>query len=323
MKAIVYSHYGSPDVLTLEEVAKPVPADTEVLIRVRAASANPLDWHFMRGTPYFLRLMTGLRKPKVPRLGVDVAGVVEAVGRAVTLFQPGDAVFGSCRGSFAEYVSTAESALVLKPDALTFEQAASSPVAGLTALQGLRDKGRIQPGHKVLINGAAGGVGTFAVQIAASLGAEVTGVCSTPNVDMVRSLGAHRVIDYTRADFTQDVHLYDILFDCIGNHSFAACRRVLEPQGVYVGVGGPNEPWYGMLARLFRDLLIALFVSQRLAMMLAKTNQQDLVTLCDLMAEGRLKPVIDRGYPLSDTAEAIRYLETGHARGKVIISVAP
>ncbi len=231
MKAIVYHNYGPPDVLKYEEIVAPTAGDDEVLIRVRAASVNPLDWHFMRGTPYFLRIMTGLLKPKDRRLGVDVAGQVEAVGRNVTQFKPGDEVFGSCRGAFAEYACTAESALVTKPDNVTFEQAASVPVAAYTALQGLRDKGHIQPGHKVLINGAAGGVGTLAVQIAKSFGAEVTGVCSTRNVDLVRSLGADRVIDYTQEDFTKSGQGYDLIFDCVGNHSLSAYRRVLSPKG--------------------------------------------------------------------------------------------
>ena len=233
MKAIVYHNYGSPDVLRFEEIEKPIAGDNEVLIKVRAASVNPLDWHFMRGTPYLVRLMAGLRKPKVTRLGVDVAGQVEAVGRNVTQFKPGDEVFGSCRGAFAEYACAPPSrALVMKPDNVTFEQAASVPVAAFTALQGLRDKGHIQPGQKVLINGAAGGVGTFAVQIAKSFGADVTGVCSTRNVDMVRSIGADQVIDYTQEDFTKSGQRYDLIFDCVGNHSLSACRRVLNPKGI-------------------------------------------------------------------------------------------
>ena len=234
MKAIVYYNYGSPDVLKCDVIEKPIPGDNEVLIKVRAASVNPLDWHFMRGTPYLLRLMAGLRKPTDTRLGVDVAGQVEAVGRNVTQFKPGDEVFGSCRGAFAECTCAPESALVLKPVNVTFEQAASVPVAAFTALQGLRDKGHIQPWQKVLINGAAGGVGTFAVQIAKSFGAEVTGVCSTRNVDMVRSIGADRVIDYTQEDFTKMGQLFDLFFDAVGNHSLLACRRVLSTKGIYV-----------------------------------------------------------------------------------------
>src|SRR6266550_2555184 len=235
MKAIVYRNYGSPDVLKCEEIEKPTAGDDEVLIKVRAASVNPLDRLF-RGTSYIVRILTGLRKPKDTRLGVDVAGQVEAVGRKVTQFKSGDPVFGSCRGAFAEYACTSERALVLKPANVTFEQAACVPVAAVTAVQGLRDKGQIQPGQKVLINGAAGGVGTFAVQIAKSFGADVTGVCSTSNVDMVRSIGADRVIDYTREDFTASAHRYDLILDCIGNHSFSARRRVLNPKGIFIAV---------------------------------------------------------------------------------------
>ena len=238
MKAAVYRRYGSPDVVRIEDVGKPVPKDNEVLIEVRAASVNPLDWHTMRGTPYFIRMMTGLRRPKIARLGVDVAGQVEAVGSNVTRFKPGDPVFGACSGAFAEYVCTRESALAAKPDNVTFEQAAAVPVAALTALQSLRDKGKIQPGQKVLINGAAGGVGTFAVQIARSFGADVTGVCSTRNVDMVRSIGADRAVDYTQEDFTRSGQRYDLILDLVGNHSLLACRRALNPKGTYVAAGG-------------------------------------------------------------------------------------
>jgi NADPH:quinone reductase-like Zn-dependent oxidoreductase len=235
MKAVVYYNYGSPDVLKCEEIEKPTAGDNEVLIKVRAASVNPLDWHLMRGTPYVVHITAGLLKPKVTRLGVDVAGQVEAVGRNVTQFKPGDEVFGACRGAFADYACTSESALVTKPENVTFEQAASVQVAAFTALQGLRDKGKIQPGHKVLINGAAGGVGTFAVQIAKSFGTEVTGVCSTRNVDMVRSIGADHVIDYTQQDFTKTGQRYDLILDCVGNHSLLACRRVLTPKGYTSG----------------------------------------------------------------------------------------
>src|ERR1700733_273068 len=243
MKAIVYHRYGSPDVLQWEEIEKPAPGDNEVLIRVRAASVNPLDWHFMRGMPYVVRIPAGLRKPKVTGLGVDVAGQVEAVGRNVTQLKPGDEVFGSCRRAFAEYVCASDSSLVMKPDNVTFEQAASVPVAAFTALQGLRDKGHIQPKQKVLINGAAGGVGSFAVQIAKSFGADVTGVCSTRNVGMVRSIGADQVIDYTQEDFTKSGQRYDLLFDAVGNHSLFACRRVLTPKGVLIMAGGEGGRW--------------------------------------------------------------------------------
>jgi NADPH:quinone reductase-like Zn-dependent oxidoreductase len=323
MKAAVYTRYGSPDVVQITDVEKRVPKDDEVLIKVRAASVNPLDWHFMRGTPYFLRLMAGLRKPKDKRLGVDVAGQVEAVGGNVKQFKPGDEVFGACRGAFAEYACTSESALVTKPNNVTFEQAASVPIAAFTALQGLRDKGEIQPGQKVLINGAAGGVGTFAVQIAKWFGAEVTGVCSTRNVDMVRSIGADRVIDYTREDFTKSGQLYDLFFDCVGNHSLLACRRVLNPKGNYVPVGGSAGRWMiGPLVRAITTLVLSRFVSEKLvAFFLAKSSKEDLNLMHELMKAGKVTPVIDKRYRLSEVPEAIRYLEEGHARGKVVITL--
>jgi NADPH:quinone reductase-like Zn-dependent oxidoreductase len=261
MKAIVFRKYGSPDDLTIEEIEKPTPGDDQVLIRVRAASVNPLDWHYMRGKPYIIRLEAGMRKPKDTRLGADVAGEVEAVGRNITQFKPGDAVFGGCWGAFAEYVCTSESALVMKPDNLTFEQAASASVAAFTALQGLRDKGGIKPGMKVLINGAAGGVGTFAVQIARSFGAVVTGVCSTKNVDMVRSIGADQVVDYTREDFTKGGKRYDLIFDLVGNHSLSACMRALTPKGGTscaedrtATVGG-SVPWLDRSERPYSHVL--------------------------------------------------------------------
>ena len=321
MKAAVYSRYGSPDVLQIKDVEKPVPNDDEVLIEVRAASVNPMDWHFMRGTPYIARIATGLRKPRDTRLGVDVAGQVEAVGSNVIEFKPGDEVFGSCSGAFAEYACTSESALVTKPNNMTFEQAASVNVAALTALQGLRDKGQIQPGQKVLINGAAGGVGTFAVQIAKSFGANVTGVCSTRNVDMVRSIGADQVIDYTQEDFTKSAQRYDLIFDCVGNHSLSACRRVLNPKGIYIMVGGPNGRWIDPLPRLIKALLLSRFVSQKLAPFLAKQSKEDLTIMRQLMERGKVTPVIDRRYSLSEIPEAIHYLEEGHARGKVVITL--
>jgi len=321
MKAIVYHNYGSPDVLKCEEIEKPIVGDDDVLIKVRAASANPLDWHDMRGAPYMLRIGTGLRKPTSPRLGVDLAGQVEAVGRNVTQFQPGDEVFGASRGAFAEYVCARENRLVLKPANLTFEQAAAIPVAAITALQGLRDKGRIQPGQKVLINGAAGGVGTFAVQIAKSFGADVTGVCSTRNVDMVRSIGADQVIDYTQEDFTQSGQRYDLILDSVGNHSLSACRRVLSPKGTYVMVGAPSGRWIKPLPRLLKVLLLSRFVSQNLIFFVASINKDDLVVLKELMEAGKVTPVIDRRYKLSEVPEAIRYLEEGHVRGKVAITL--
>jgi len=322
MKAIVYYNYGPPDVLKYEEIEKPTAGDDEVLVRVRAASVNPLDWHFMRGTPYFVRLMTGLRRPKVTRLGVDVAGQVEAVGRNVTQFKPSDEVFGTCRGAFAEYACTSESALVMKPDNVTLEQAASVPIAAFTALQGLRDKGQIQPGQRVLINGAAGGVGTFAVQIAKSFGADVTGVCSTRNVDMVRSLGADRVIDYTQEDFTKSGQRYDLIFDTVGNHSLLACRRVLNPKGTYIAVGGPSSRWMiGPLASAITAPVLSRFVDRKFVTFIAKGSKEDLTVMHELMEAGKVTPVIDKRYRLSEVPEAIRYLEEGHARGKVVITL--
>jgi NADPH:quinone reductase-like Zn-dependent oxidoreductase len=319
MKAIVYYNYGSPDVLKCEEIEKPTAGDNEVLIKVRAASVNPVDRLF-RGTSYIVRILTGLRKPKDTRLGRDVAGQVEAVGRNVTQFKPGDQVFGACHGAFAEYVCTSESALVIKPDNLTFEQAASVPVAAFTALQGLRDKGQIQPGQKVLINGAAGGVGTFAVQIAKSFGADVTGVCSTRNVNMVRSIGADRVIDYTQEDFTKSTQRYDLIFDCVGNHSLSACRRVLNPNGICVLAGAPHKVWI-VLIRALKALVLSRFVSQKFVMFIARRSKEDLTIMHDLMKAGKVTPVIDKRYRLSEVPEAIRYLEEGHARGKVVITL--
>jgi NADPH:quinone reductase-like Zn-dependent oxidoreductase len=336
MKAIVCHSYGSPDVLKCEEVEKPVPGDNEVLIKVQAASVNPLDGGLLKGKPYTFRLLSGLSKPNVTRLGVDVAGQVEAVGRNVKQFKPGDAVFGVsirypddsgvkawiCQGAFAEYVCAPESTLVLKPDNVTFEQAAAAPVAAFTALQGLRDKGHVRPGQKVLINGAAGGVGTFAVQIGKWLGAEVTGVCSARNVDMVRSIGADHVIDYTREDFTKGAQRYDVIFDCISNHSLSACRQVLSPKGIYIGVGGPGSQWMiALMARPMAILVLSWFVSQKLVMMLARPNKEDLNLTRELMATEKIKPVIDRRYSLSEVPQAIGYLQEKHARGKVVITL--
>jgi len=320
MKAIVYHNYGSSDVLKVEEIEKPTAGDDEVLIKVRAAAANPLDFHFMRGKPYFIRLMSGLRRPKDTGIGRDVAGRVEAVGRNVTEFKPGDEVFGSCRGAFAEYARASASALVVKPDNVTFEQAASVPVAGFSALQGLRDKGKIQPGQKVLIHAAAGGVGTFAVQIAKSFGADVTSVCSTRNAEMVRAIGADRVIDYTREDFTEGEQRYDLILDCYATHSLSAYRRVLNPEGIYVGVGGPVGSTIGILADLFKSLAFSPFVSQKFVTFMAKRSKEDLTVLRDLMRDGKITPVIDRRYDLDEVQEAIRYLGEGHARGKVLIT---
>jgi NADPH:quinone reductase-like Zn-dependent oxidoreductase len=322
MKAAVYTRYGPPDVVQITDVEKPAPKDNEVLIKVRAASVNPYDWHFMRGTPYGVRIVAGLRKPKVTKLGADVAGQVEAIGRNITQFKPGDQVFGICKGAFAEYACAPESALVMKPDNVTLELAACVPIAGFTALQGLRNKGGVQHGQNVLINGASGGVGTFAVQIAKSFGADVTGVCSTRNIDMVRSIGADRVIDYTREDFTKSGQRYDVFFDCIGQHSLSVCRRVLNPKGIYVGAGGPSDRWMiGPIARLIKSLVLSAFGSQQLGGVLAKANKEDLTILREFIQAGKVTPVIDRRYRLSEVPEAIRYLEEEHARGKVVVTM--
>ena len=321
MKAIVYRNYGSPDVLRCEDVAKPTPGQDEVLVRVRAAALNPLDCHLIRGA-YLMRPMTGLRRPRMTRSGADFAGEVEAVGGNVTRFQPGDEVFGAVRGAFAEYVCAPESRLAKKPANLSFDQAAAVPVAGLSALQGLRDKGRIQAGQKVLINGAAGGVGTFAVQIARSFGATVTGVCSTVNVELVRSIGADRVVDYTRNDFTQSGERYDLMLDCVGNRSMSACRRVLTPRGTFVVVGmKPGSRGMGLIAHVLDVLLSSWFVSQNIVFFLASVNPGDLVLLTELIEKNELTPVIDRRYSLDEVPEAFRYLNKGHARGKVVIDV--
>src|SRR5438093_3812056 len=325
MKAIINCDYGLSH-LKLENIEKPVPNDDQVLVRVHAASVNPYDWHFIEGTPKIIRLMgVGLRKPKDTRVGVDFAGTVEAVGKNVTNFKPGDDVFGGKGGAFAEYVCPrATRAVALKPSNVTFEQAASVNIAGITALQALRDKGKVQPGQKVLINGASGGVGTFAVQIAKSLGADVTGVCSTKNVDLVRSLGADHVIDYTKEDFAKGEQRYDVILDNVPNHSLSECRRILNPNGKYVmiGGGGPNDSrWIGPFGRVINTMILSPFVSQKMGMMMADPSQKDLTVLADMMQSGKVKPVIDRTYKLSEVPQAIRYLEEGHARGKVIITV--
>ena len=324
MKAIVYCDYGVSN-LKLQEIEKPTPADDQLLVKVRAASVNPLDWHFIEGTPYVMRAMgVGLRKPKDTRLGVDFAGTVEAVGKNVTKFKPGDEVFGGKDGAFAEYVCVREPrAVALKPANITFEQAASVPIAAITALQGVRDKGKVQPGQKVLINGASGGVGTFAVQIAKSFGADVTGVCSTRNLDMVRSLGADHVIDYTKEDFTKGAERYDVIIDNVANHSLLESRRALKPNGIYVLIGGgsANEQGFiGPLINPIKAMLLSPFVSQKMGMLLADLNQKDLTFLADLMESGKVTPVIDKRYKLSELPQAIEYLEQGHARGKVVIT---
>ncbi|TFB14026.1 NAD(P)-dependent alcohol dehydrogenase [Candidatus Marinimicrobia bacterium MT.SAG.4] len=321
MKAIVYYSYGSPDVLHLKEVEKPVPKDDEVLIKVRAASVNPLEWHFMRGKPYFMRLMgIGLLKPKSNILGVDIAGQVESVGKNVKQFQPCDEVFGGSNfgGGYADYACVSEDRLALKPANITFEEAAAIPIAAITALQGLRDKGKIQSGQKVLINGAGGGVGTFAVQIAKSFGAEVTGVCSTEKLEMVLSLGADRVIDYTQEDFTENGQRYDLILDNVGNRSIFDLKRALNQKGNCVIIGFSPAI---MFQTLFLGLLISMTGRKKIGLMSAKITDKDLAVLKELFEAGKVKCIIDRRYPLSEVAEAIRYLEEGHARGKVIITV--
>jgi NADPH:quinone reductase-like Zn-dependent oxidoreductase len=325
MKAIVYCEYGSPDVVTLEDVDKPVPTDNQVLIKVRAASLNALDAYMIRDA-WLNRLIFGLRKPRDTRLGRDVAGQVEAVGKNVTQFKPGDEVFGICRGALAEYAVTFERALVMKPANVPFQQAASLPLAGLTALQGIHE-GKIQPGQKVLINGATGGVGTFAVQIAKSLGAEVTAVCSTRNVDLVRSIGADHVIDYAKEDFTKSDQRYDVIFDNVCNHSFTERRRVLTPKGICVlaGMGGAGVKEGQAIGRIAGNLFTARglssFTDQKFAQYMTKMSKQDLIMLGDLIQAGKVRPVIERTYKLSDAPEAIRQLDAGHARGKLVITV--
>mgnify|MGYP001827311913 CR=1 FL=1 len=316
MKAIVQNGYGSSDVLGLKEIDKPVVEENDVLVRVHAASLAAGDYFAMRGEPYLVRFSAGWPKPKDYVPGYDVAGQVEAVGEDVTQFQPGDEVYGDCQGTCAEYVCGAEDKFVLKPANLTFEQAAAVPTSAVAALHGLRDAGKVQPGQKVLINGASGGVGTFAVQIAKALGAEVTGVCSTRNVDIVRSIGADHVIDYTQKDFTQSGPRYDLILDQVANHSFSDFRRALTPKGIYI----PNSGHSG-LGFIIRAFVISLFVRQQGAPYIAIPKNQDLVDLKELIEAGKVTPVIDRTYPLSETPEAFRYLDGGHARGKVVITV--
>lgn len=325
MKAIVYQKYGSPDVLELREVEKPVPTDDEVLIKVVAASANPLDWHRMRGTPHFARLMFGLSKPNDQRLGADVAGRIEAVGRNIQQFKPGDEVFGMTGGSagaFAEYVCAPETRLALKPANLSFEEAASVGVAAFTALQGLRDSGEIQPGQRVLINGASGGVGTFAVQIAKAFGTEVTGVCSSRNLEMVKSIGADHVIDYTQEDFTRNGQKYDLIFDTVANRSASDYKRALRPNGICSSAG------FSTLFHMFRFMIMGTLLSKTGSrkiegMGMARPNKKDLDIIKGLLESGQVVPVIDRRYPLNEVPEAIRYLETGRAQGKVVLTMTP
>src|SRR5437763_2712812 len=324
MKAIGSCDYGAAN-LQLRELEKPAPMDNDVLVRVRAASINPVDGHMIRGG-WLMRPMSGMRKPKNTRFGTDFSGVVEAVGKNVTDFRPGDEVFGAKNGAVADYVCVkADRAIVMKPNNVTFEQAGSVAVAGLTALQGLRDKGHIQTGQKVLINGASGGVGTFAVQIAKGFGAEVTGVCSTHNVDLVKSIGADHIIDYTRLDFTRTDQRYDMIYDLVGNHSFSERRQILTPNGICVlaGIGGAGfhpESW-GRILGNFKTAFQSKFTSQKFVTYIAKLTKDDLNVLRDFMQAGKLSPVIDRTYKISETQAAVRYLEEGHARGKVVITL--
>jgi NADPH:quinone reductase-like Zn-dependent oxidoreductase len=322
MKAIVHYQYGSPETLRLEEVDKPAVDDDRVLVRVRAASVNALDWHFMRGLPYLVRPSLGMRRPKNRLMGVDMAGHVEAVGKNVTQFHPGDEVFGARDGAFAEYVAAKEDKLVLKPANMTFEQAAAVPVAGCTALQAVRDKGKIQPGQRVLINGAGGGVGTFAVQLAKFFEADVTATTRARDMDMVRSIGADRVIDYTQEDFTEGGQRFDLILDLGGTRSLLACRRALIPGGMYVMVGGRTGQWIRPMDRVLAGAVMSRFMQEKLLFFISKLVKDDLTLLKNLMEAGKVMPVIYRTYPLRETPEAIRYLEEGHARGKVVITVS-
>lgn len=321
MKAIVYRHFGSPDVLHCEETAKPTPRDGQVLIRVRAVGLNPLDWKLMKGKPWVLRLVMGLHKPKHP--GVDVAGEVESIGGGVMQFKPGDAVFGACRGALADYVCAPVSSLAIKPENVSFEQAASAPIAAFTALQGLRDKARIQPGQTVLINGAAGGVGTFAVQLAKHFGAAVTGVCSTRNVELVRSIGAERVIDYTEQGLAEDDQQYDVILECVGNLSIPHLRRMLKPRGTCVFIGAsPDASLMTILVSMLRMFVLGPFRRQKILTFMARGNHEDLNFIVGLLQSGAVKPVIDRCYGMGEVSEAMKYLEAGHVRGKLVVRIA-
>lgn len=321
MRAVVHNVYGPPDVLEIQEIDKPDLTDDGVLVRVRAASINPVDWYGLTGRPYVARMQSGLRKPKTNRLGVDFAGTVEAVGKDVTQFRSGDEVFGARSGALTEYVCVRD-AVVLKPTNVTFEQAAAVPVAALTALQGLRDKGQLQPGQKVLINGASGGVGTFAVQIAKALGAEVTGVCSTRNVELVRSLGADHVIDYTKEDFTRSDQRYDLMLDNAGSRSWSEIRRILKPQAKVVIVGAPKgNSFIGPLGHIVKVRLAALRSSRKVMFFIAKLNRADMMILGEFLGSGKVTSVIDKRYKLSEVADAFRYLGEGHAQGKIVITM--
>jgi NADPH:quinone reductase-like Zn-dependent oxidoreductase len=324
MKAMLSCEYGAEN-LKLQEIEKPTPADNEVLVRVRAASVNPADGHLIRGA-WLMRPMGGMRKPKNTRFGTDFAGVVEAVGKNVTDFKPGDEVFGAKNGAVAEYICVkAERAIVLKPSNITFEQAGSVGIAGVTALQGLRDKGRIQSGQNILINGASGGVGTFAVQIAKAFGADVTAICSTHNIDLVKSIGADRVIDYTKEDFTKTDQHYDMIYDLVGNHGFSERRKILKPNGICVlaGIGGAGkhpETW-SRIGGNFWNAFLSNFTNEKFVFYIAKLTKDDLNVLRDLMQAGKVSPVIDRTYKLTQTVDAVRYMEEGHAHGKVVITI--
>jgi NADPH:quinone reductase-like Zn-dependent oxidoreductase len=323
MKAIHYRCYGSPDVLTLEDTALPEPGAGELRVRVRAAGVNPLDWHYLRGTPYLVRLFTGIGKPKNTRLGVDFGGTVDAVGSGVTRYRPGDAVFGGAAGAFGEYVIVREAgALAPMPDNVSFPQAASVAIAGVTAMQGLRDKGGLESGQRVLINGASGGVGTFAVQIAKSFGAEVTGVCSTRNLELVRSLGADHAVDYTQEDFTRSGKRYDLILDMVGNHGLLDLRHALAPDGVLVQVGDSEiGNWFDPLLGPLKSLVLSPFLEPEVVGFIAHLNAGDLTELAELMRTGKITPVIDRSYPLEEAPAAIRYSEEGRARGKIVVTV--
>src|SRR3954452_1881480 len=321
MKAIIQDRYGPPDVLRLMDIDTPVVNDDEVLVRVRAAAVNIGDWHLLRGTPYVMGMAVGLFKPKHEVPGFDVAGQVEAVGENVKQLRRGDEVFGWCKGAFAECACTGEDNVLPKPANLTFEQSATVGDSAFTALNALRDQGRVQPGHEVLINGASGGVGTFAVQIAKSFGAKVTAVCSTRNVDMVRSIGADQVVDYTQEDFTRSGRLYDVMLDLVGSRSLSDCRRALTPRGTYVLVGVADMGrWFG-LSRQIKVLSLSPLVRQRMRVFVVRRNREDLAVLKQLVEAGKVAPVIDRRYPLSEVPEALRYQGEGHARGKLVIAV--